>query len=194
MESDNFLRLIINPDEVNYSEYDRLIPIGSIKPRYYYNYWYKINDQIGLLVMKRRRDSKVTHSLFDLDDFDKISSYTWYPHRDNSKPESLVYVYTSESIKLHRIIMTCPPGMCVDHINRFPLDNRKINMRVCTIAENNRNMSMSRRNTSGVRGVRFDSLRKQWIAHRYVNGKLYSKRCKSFKEACEYRELYEKIK
>ena len=193
MQEDDFLKLIINPDEVDYSKYERLIPVELIRPRYYYNYWYRIDSNTGLLVMKRRHDSKITHSLFDLDDFNKISSKAWYPHRDGSKPDSLVYVYTSESIKLHRIIMNCPPEMCVDHINRLPLDNRKTNMKICTIAENNKNVSMNKRNTSGVRGVKFDTLRKQWIAHRYVNGKLCSKRCKSFEEACECRRLYEEI-
>lgn len=45
---------------------------------------------------------------------------------------------------LHRSIINCPPGMVVDHINGDINDNRKINLRICTVKENNNNKKIHR--------------------------------------------------
>jgi hypothetical protein len=73
--------------------------------------------------------------------------------------------------RLHRLIMgITDPKIIVDHINRNPLDNRKSNLRLCTIAENSRNSGIiSSRNTSGYKGVTKSS--KKWLARIEFNGK-----------------------
>lgn len=55
-----------------------------------------------------------------------------------------------QDIFLHRLIMNCPKGKEVDHINHNILDNRKNNLRIVTHTENNRN---NKNNSSGVTGV-----------------------------------------
>ncbi len=67
-------------------------------------------------------------------------------------------------VLMHRVILGAPPGLEVDHINRNGLDNRRANLRLATRSENTRNSKRSKRNTSGYRGVSFDSFAERWLA------------------------------
>lgn len=71
-------------------------------------------------------------------------------------------------IRLHRWITNCPKGLTVDHINHNTLDNRKLNLRICSQLINNQN---KRNNTSGCVGVRWHSQGKKWNARIVINGK-----------------------
>lgn len=42
---------------------------------------------------------------------------------------------------LHRLILGAQKGFFVDHINGDGLDNRRVNLRICSLAENNKNLS-----------------------------------------------------
>jgi len=64
-----------------------------------------------------------------------------------------------------------PPGK-VDHINMNPLDNRIENLRDGT-HDNNLNMGMTTRNTSGVSGVCWNKSCGKWQANVRKNGVLY---------------------
>ena len=52
----------------------------------------------------------------------------------------------------------------VDHINHNRTDNRLENLRWVTGSDNTRNMSMSKKNTSGEQGVCFHKPKKTWLA------------------------------
>ena len=73
-------------------------------------------------------------------------------------------------ISMHRQIMGDPVGKEVDHINGDPSDNRRENLRVCTRAENNRNIGVKRNNKLGVKGVYFDARRETYRAQIRVDG------------------------
>ena len=77
-------------------------------------------------------------------------------------------------IFMHRIIAGTPREMVTDHINRDKLDNRGLNLRICTRQENYFNRKLDIRNKSGYRGVCFDKVNKKWKAYiqtgkRWVN-------------------------
>ena len=59
----------------------------------------------------------------------------------------------------------------IDHINHDRSDNRLINLRSVTNAENSRNRSKSPRNTSGVMGVSWNKAARKWCARIQVNSK-----------------------
>ena len=53
-------------------------------------------------------------------------------------------------VRMHSHILEVPRGMCVDHINRNKLDNRKDNLRICTHAQNSLNRPPNRGKYKGV--------------------------------------------
>jgi hypothetical protein len=58
--------------------------------------------------------------------------------------------------RAHRIIFKMYYGYepdTIDHINGIPHDNRPINLRSVPAAENNKNIKLSKRNTTGIPGV-----------------------------------------
>ena len=61
-----------------------------------------------------------------------------------------------KTLRLHRLIMNCPDGMVVDHLNGNPLDCRKSNLRICTQAENSKNRH-------GANGCTYDKSRSKWM-------------------------------
>lgn len=75
-------------------------------------------------------------------------------------------------ILMHRVIMDCPDGMVVDHINCNPLDNRKANLRICSHAENTRNQKIPKNNSSGFKGVHWRKDVRKWRSRIRLDGKL----------------------
>jgi hypothetical protein len=76
----------------------------------------------------------------------------------------------------HRVIWklhygTEPPPY-VDHRNTDKTDNRIANLRETTRRQNCHNSRLSKRNTSGFKGVHFNSRRNQFEANIRINGRL----------------------
>jgi hypothetical protein len=86
------------------------------------------------------------------------------------------YVYRKvhgKRIYLHHIVMPGDrwPQFVRDHINRNKLDNTAANLRWVTAAQNTQNRDASKCNATGVRGVRFDEAKGQYLARVQHNGK-----------------------
>jgi hypothetical protein len=72
---------------------------------------------------------------------------------------------------MHREIMNAQLGECVDHISRDGLDNRKSNLRICTVSQNGMNRRGKIGGTSKFKGVSSPSMTSKWVANIRVNGK-----------------------
>ena len=64
------------------------------------------------------------------------------------------------------------PERDIDHINGDGTDNRIINLRLATTAQNAMNRMLRRDNTSGVKGVSWNKKSGQWLAHIGYGGKI----------------------
>jgi hypothetical protein len=106
---------------------------------------------------KNRKELSDKVAIVDDEDYDRVmeainSRSKWYAH---SPPTSKKYyaMNGSRDILIHRVVMNALKGMQVDHINGDPLDNRKVNLRICTRSENCRNREVRSDSKSGYKGV-----------------------------------------
>ncbi|TQI72859.1 AP2 domain-containing protein [Bosea sp. AK1] len=67
-------------------------------------------------------------------------------------------------VPLHRLLLRPPEGVFVDHKDGNGLNCRRANMRLATASENTHNQRRSRHNTSGRKGVSWDSGHNKWSA------------------------------
>lgn len=87
----------------------------------------------------------------------------WYAVRGTRKKGKPI------STLMHRLIAAAPVGLEVDHANGDGLDNRKENLRICTVRENRTNRGPGRNNRSGLKGVY--AHRRKWASYIHDHGK-----------------------
>lgn len=127
--------------------------------------------------------SKVYHIVtIDSEDVPRVAIFKWgISHTilpgvwSNFYVTSCAYVRGPEKyqfrVALHRLIMSFPDGMDVDHINGDKLDNRKVNLRACTRSQNIMNIRTVSKNNIGIRGVFYRKSRDAYISRIMINGK-----------------------
>ncbi len=122
--------------------------------------------------MKIIKLSKGKETIVDDDMYDELNKYNWiYSDYENSKYgyalRNISIDGNRKGIMMHRVVNNTPDGYYTDHLNRDRLDNRRENLRTCTISQNSQNSSLNRKNTSGYRGVSWSKISNKWLA--YIN-------------------------
>ena len=125
------------------------------------------------------REIKLTKGYYakvDDDVYDYLMQWSWhvqqskkgiyYASRTGSLAEGDLY---KAQILMHRVIMKCPEGLVIDHINRDRLNNCTVNLRICTQSQNQMNRGIQSNNKSGYRGVSWN--KGAWRARIKVGGK-----------------------
>ena len=118
-------------------------------------------------------------TIVDDEDYKELNQFNWHAHwcistksfyverrrlkRDPTGPTG---------VSMHRFIMDAPKGMQVDHINHDTLDNRKDNLRICTVSQNAINKGKNSTNKSGHKGVCWHKRHNKWIAQIRVSGRI----------------------
>lgn len=107
-------------------------------------------------------------AIVDDEDYERVNQYKWHyrqGYASHTRYENGKFV----TVNMHRMIVGALPGQIVDHINRNKLDNQKVNLRICTVGENNRNRIQVSGTTSKYKGVH--KKENSWVASIRVNRK-----------------------
>ena len=88
-----------------------------------------------------------------------ITNYSWWALVSRSGPVyACAYVRGSgrrrtKKVLMHRLLLGASEGQEIDHVDGDGLNNRRINLRFCTRAQNVTNNDVRRDSTSGFKGV-----------------------------------------
>jgi hypothetical protein len=102
-------------------------------------------------------------TIVDDDDYEWLSRWRWnrWERRGN---QYALCCSGHQRLPMHRLILAAPTGMEVDHINHDGLDNRRVNLRLCTRAQNQYNQRVQvRPKASRFKGVR-RGYKGKWVA------------------------------
>jgi hypothetical protein len=107
-------------------------------------------------------------ALVDHADADAISAYRWHMSSNGYAQRNDRSGSKSLTVLMHRSLLGLSPGdpRQADHINGDRLDNRRVNLRVCTNAENHQN-----RHDRRYRGATWHTHRNRWRAHVTLDGR-----------------------
>lgn len=109
--------------------------------------------------------------LVDEVDYELVSAFSWSCFPSRNTFYGACTQIPIRGMLAHRFIMKPPVGLVVDHINRNGLDNRRSNLRVVTVTENNWNVPPRAGRRSEFRGVVFEKRQGNYYAKISVDGK-----------------------
>lgn len=139
-----------------------------------------------------RHWERVTHvpagCVFDEQDRALIEAHKWC--RAGSGYAFTRFDGSPKAVWMHRLILDAPENCFVDHVNGNRLDNRRANLRLCTLSQNQWNRGKPSVNTSGYKGVvkQASASNIRWAARISANGKAY--RLGSYATQAEARQAY----
>lgn len=117
---------------------------------------------------KRIKLTQGKFAIVDAEDYEKLSRYKWYAQRHGERWYAVRNEYLGggeyRQIYMHREILNPPAGMEIDHINHDSLDNRRVNIRICTNSQNMMNGNSHKGSSSKFKGVFWHKLRRKWQA------------------------------
>jgi hypothetical protein len=103
----------------------------------------------------------------DPDDYTWLAQFRWHS-KTNEYAAYAVRTITRDRrqkrIYMHRLIMNTPPHLVCDHVNHDGLDNRRHNLRNCTLTQNNANTRPAKNASSKYKGVSYNKRRKKFAA------------------------------
>ena len=149
-----------------------------------------IDEVEARIILKNREGLEVGQAIIDTDMIASVAPIKW---RLNGN-YTYGYIPGKGDISLHSFIMGGKKeGLVIDHINRDTLDNRRRNLRYCTVSENIFNSKLYSKNKTGTRGVSYYANNKRYIADLKVRGKrYYLGSYETLEEASKVRKEYER--
>ena len=110
------------------------------------------------------KDGKVrAKTIVDEDDAERVLKRRWLVGRSGYA----ITVVGEKQIGLHNFIMN---SQMIDHKSGNRFDNRKVNLRKVTRQQNAQNVAIGKQNTSGYKGVSWDSRLNKWAVFIQIPG------------------------
>ena len=131
---------------------------------------------------KKIQLTKDQFTIVDDEDYEHLIQWKWH---SSSNSNGRFYAVRTGKMKearkqfrIHRVITDCPEGLVVDHINHDTLDNRKINLRICTQQQNTyNNANVRKKMYSRHKGVSFNKSANKYTAQIRVQKRLIHLGC-----------------
>lgn len=128
--------------------------------------------------------------LIDCEDYLIAREYTWNKNPLSDYVQSMTRAgrVNTKHVYLHRVLLGLDdPSKQVDHINGNKLDNRRCNLRICSLSQNHHNKEIHRNGTVGISKTRYG-----WAAQMMINHVPYRKEFKMFDDAVNQYRAWEK--
>lgn len=132
----------------------------------------EIDGETGVVIL-----TKGYTAIIDASDADAVGQWNWTAHTVKSPCGSVRSVYavrrigkSGKRVFMHRFLIDAEEGFCVDHADGDSLNNRRGNLRLATMSQNQMNKKRSASSRSGVKGVYYDPRRSKWVSRIKVSG------------------------
>jgi hypothetical protein len=100
-------------------------------------------------------------AIVDHSDLSRVERFRWlFVHG-----YAVTKINRKTTLNMHRLILQPSKLAKVDHVNHNGIDNRRINIRVCTHGENMKNQKLSRSSRTGFKGVHFYKRHQKYMAY-----------------------------
>ncbi len=114
-------------------------------------------------------------ALVDEEDFEELSKHKWYALKRAEGKFAAARNVLGKVVYMSRVIVSAVKGMCGDHQNHQTLDNRRANLRLATVSQNQQNRKKQFSICSSkYKGVDWHKRDKKWRARIKFNGKKMS--------------------
>lgn len=121
--------------------------------------------------------ARLRFAVVDPADYDKLINFKWRLCRSGRIRYAFCTLSRApllppKALFMHHLVLTPPPGFCIDHINHNGLDDRLQNLRIATPSENHQNTRKTKSKTSSkYKGVDFVKPTRKWRARIALNTK-----------------------
>jgi hypothetical protein len=113
--------------------------------------------------------TKGKFTIVDDEDFEWINQWKWCATLSGYAKRTIWINGKHKDVFMHRLIMSTPKGLEIDHLNLDKLDNRKENLRNCTHSQNMQNRKVTKNNKLGIKGISLSQ--HKWRSRINVNNK-----------------------
>lgn len=127
------------------------------------------------IALKGPRGETDAVALVDFCDYERLTNLAWHKSRNGYAVRNQWCGDHQEGRYMHREVLQIAKGdRHVDHINRNRLDNRRINLRLVTKAQDRQNTSGKKVGASSpYRGVCWDKRKGLWMAKAKLDGRMH---------------------